>query len=260
MEFNKNNKNNVDDALIYNTAARIPVCFCVDVSSSMLRIFDTSNCVDTGRTEFRDGREWRIVEGGRTLLDDMVDGINKFYDVIRNDEMASLSCEIAIVTFSDFAQLQEDFSGIDRKNPMTVEQLNIGNNTNMVAGVEKALDTLEARKKDYQNNGIEYYQPWLVLFTDGEPDSSENIQAIQNRCKELEANKKLVVFPLALTEDADKSALAGFSSKRKPISIKTDKIEQFFEWLSKSVSTVSQSQVGETVRLDMTTVNDWGEI
>ena len=76
----------------------------------------------------------------------------------------------------------------------------------------------------------------------------------------LEANKKLVVFPLALTEDADKSALAGFSSKRKPISIKTDKIEQFFEWLSKSVSTVSQSQVGETVRLDMTTVNDWGEI
>ena len=251
-----------EDDLVFNTNPRIPVCFCIDVSSSMLRVIDESTSVDTGRTEFRDGKMWRIVEGGRTLLDDVADGINKFYDAIRNDEVASLSCEIALVTFSDNAQLHEDFSLVERKSEMTTAKLqqNLGDNTNMVDGVSRALEVLEARKKEYQANGIEYYQPWLVLFTDGEPSSTSGLVEIQNKCKNLESDRKLVIFPLALTDEADKTVLAGFSGKRKPLSIKTDKVEQFFEWLSKSVSIVSSGNVDEPVKLDVTNVSDWAEV
>ena len=77
--------------------------------------------------------------------------------------------------------------------------------------------------------------------------------------EEMEAGKKLVVFSVGIGSGVDMNVLNDFS-RRGAKHLKGFCFEEFFEWLSKSVSTVSQSQVGETVRLDMTTVNDWGEI
>lgn len=244
-----------DDDLIYNTSSRIPVCLCIDTSASMARVVDDGTVRNTGRQEFRDGKMWNIVEGGICLLDNMVEGINTFYRAIKNHDQARQSCEIAIVTFDDTVRVIDDFTTIDRKKDFTEPQ--IGDNTMMAAGVKRALELLESRKRDYKKNGVDYYQPWLVLFTDGEP--TDNVGSVQQMCREMEQAGKLTVFTFALSEDADKNVLAGFS-KRRPLSIKSDKIEEFFEWLGKSVSIVSQSQLGEKVKLDTSTIDDWAEI
>ena len=67
------------------------------------------------------------------------------------------------------------------------------------------------------------------------------------------------MFTFALSDDVNMKAL-GELSRRRPISLKTDKLEEFFEWLGKSVSTVSMSQVGEKVKLDTSGMDDWAEI
>ena len=87
-----------------NRAKRIPICFCIDTSTSMGLIVDGfENVKSTGKKIFADQREYQIVEGGISLMDKMHEGIANFYEAILKDDMACDSCEAAIITFSDNA-------------------------------------------------------------------------------------------------------------------------------------------------------------
>jgi len=76
----------------------------------------------------------------------------------------------------------------------------------------------------------------------------------------MEQQGKLVIFPIAIGPAADVSTLAMFSKKRKPLRLKGLNFRDFFEWLSKSVSRVSQSRPGEKVQLDVDGIKGWAEI
>ena len=243
-----------EDDLILNTSSRIPVCLCIDTSASMRRVIDGTGR-DTGETEFVDGKHWRIVEGGKNLLDNMNEGLEAFYKAINSNEQAKLSCELAVVTFDDEARVLEDFGTLDKKRPVRISET--GDNTALGEGISLALKLLETRKREYRKNGVDYYQPWLVIFTDG--DASDSVAEARQKIRSLEEEKKLTVFTFALSDDVNMKAL-GELSRRRHISLKTDKLEEFFEWLGKSVSTVSMSQVGEKVKLDTSGMDDWAEI
>ena len=243
-----------EDDLILNTSSRIPVCLCIDTSASMRRVIDGTGR-DTGETEFVDGKHWRIVEGGKNLLDNMNEGLEAFYKAINSNEQAKLSCELAVVTFDDEARVLEDFGTLDKKRPVRISET--GDNTALGEGISLALKLLETRKREYRKNGVDYYQPWLVIFTDG--DASDSVAEARQKIRSQEEEKKLTVFTFALSDDVNMKAL-GELSRRRPISLKTDKLEEFFEWLGKSVSTVSMSQVGEKVKLDTSGMDDWAEI
>lgn len=232
-----NNKHMGEDDLMINTSARLPVCLCLDTSGSMAK-------------------------------DDAIEQLNKgivaFYETIRNSETASVSCEIAIVTFNSEVTVVEDFSTVDRKENIT---LTANGGTALAHGVEKSLDLLEERKRDYKLNGIEYYQPWLVIITDGKPGDPEKLPEVQARTKELIENKKLVLWPIAVGSDEDTEkfhqimkVLDGFSPVPKARHLKDLKFEDFFEWLGGSVDRTSVGQVGDKVKLDSTGIDSWSEI
>ena len=218
--------------LVNNPTARVPVCLCLDVSGSM------------------DG----------SPIQELNQGVKLFYDALRNDEVACYSAEISIVTFggskaeclADFASLQVE------PNPPVLRASGL---TPMGEAVNIALDLLAERKKEYQDVGVDYYQPWLVLMTDGSPNGSvsEQSRAI-TRVNELVNDRKLTVFPIGIGNSADMNTLAKFSPKRKPLKLQGLKFQEFFEWLSKSVSTTSQSIPGESVPLDFGSIGDWATL
>ena len=39
----------------------------------------------------------------------------------------------------------------------------------MEEAVMQALKLLETRKKEYVDAGVDYYQPWMVIMSDGQP-------------------------------------------------------------------------------------------
>ena len=108
---------------------------------------------------------------------------------------------------------------------------------------------------------MDYYQPWLVLMTDGAPngDYDELSRAIK-RTAEMANQKKLSVFPIGIGNDADMEVLARFSPKRNPLKLKGLKFREFFEWLSQSVSQTSQSIPGEIVPLDTDKIKGWASL
>ena len=217
--------------LVNNPTARVPVCLCLDTSGSM----------------------------GGMPIDELNEGVRLFYEAIREDEAALYSAEVSIVTFGENAQCIVDFASLEVQP--NVPTLTANGMTPMGEAVNMALDLLEQRKDEYKDRGVDYYQPWLILMTDGAPngDSTELSRAIE-RTVDLVNQKKLTVFPIGIGPDADMDVLAQFSPKRLPLKLQGLKFREFFSWLSKSVSKTSQSTPGESVKLDVDGIKGWGEL
>jgi uncharacterized protein YegL len=213
--------------LIENPTPRLPVCLVLDTSGSM--------------------------QGAP--INELNEGVRIFYKAILEDDIARLSAEIAIVTFGNGGvQILNDFASIERQN---VPRLVADGLTPMGQAINTALDLLENRKNEYKAAGVDYYQPWMVVMTDGFP-TDDVTNAIQ-RTRQLVENRKLVVFPLAIGDGADKSVLEALSGK-KALKLKGLNFKDFFVWLSKSVSKVSQSTPGEKVKLDTKAIEEWAEV
>ena len=220
------------DDLVNNPTARVPVCLCLDTSGSM--------------------------EG--TPIQELNNGVRLFYEAIREDETALYAAEICIVTFGhQGVECMADFASLELQPE--VPELIASGMTPMGEAVNLGLDLLEKRKSEYQSKGVDYYQPWLVLMTDGAPngDSRELSRAI-NRTVEMANGKKLSIFPIGIGEGANMNVLAQFSPKRGPLKLQGLKFRQFFEWLSQSVSRTSQSIPGESVPLDVDGIKGWAEL
>ncbi|UOE43380.1 vWA domain-containing protein [Agromyces larvae] len=216
------------DDLVDNPTPRVPVSLCLDTSSSM--------------------------QG--PPIQELVRGVSLFYDAIDEDEDAHDSAEINIVEFNSTAGLVHDFASIERLQ--RISSLTANGTTAMGAGVNLALDTLENRKATYSASGVLYYQPWLVLMTDGAP--TDNIDLAARRVTDLVNAKKLTVFPIGIGPGADMRTLARFSPNRPPLRLDRLKFKEFFEWLSKSVSRVSRSTPGDAVKLDLEGLAGWAEL
>ena len=244
------------DDLANNPAARVPVCLCLDLSGSM-GIVEEGSYKITGRQEEIDGKVCSIVEGGISRLDKLQEGLNLFYDAIKDDDMAIDAAEIAIVGFSDDVKCLLNFNHIENQK---IPELPLGKNyTKMGEGVKLALKMLDDRKTLYKNKGIQYYQPWLVIMTDGENngDINELQEAIDITTQKVNSGK-LTVFPIGIGDKADMKTLSMFSPKRRPLRLKSLKFNEFFCWLSQSISRTSVSKPGEKIVLPP--VEEWGTL
>ena len=217
--------------LVNNPTARIAVCLCLDISASM------------------DGEP----------IEELNKGVELFYQAIREDETALYSAEISIVTFGlDGACLHQDFDSIERQQ---IPHFTADGMTPMGEAINIALDCLEQRKQEYQDAGVDYYQPWLVVMTDGEPNGDASALSIAvSRTVGMVNQRKLTIFPIGIGADADMDILKKLSPKRPPLKLKGLMFREFFKWLSQSVSRTSQSTPGEAVPLDLEGIQGWGEL
>ncbi len=244
--------------LVNNPTPRVPICLCLDTSGSMGAIVE-GKTVYTGKTIYEDGKTWNVVTGGISRIKKLQDGIDEFYQSIRDDEVAACAAEICVVTFNSEAQCVMDFANIDRQG--NLPRLRAKGDTAMGEGVNLALDLLEKRKQEYKEKGVDYYQPWLVLMTDGSSNGSEEaLSKAINRTREMVANKKLTVFPIGIGNQSDMVTLNQFSPERGALKLQGIKFSEFFTWLSQSVSRTSQSMPGEIVNLDLDGMKGWVEL
>jgi uncharacterized protein YegL len=186
-------------------------------------------------------------------------GVAEFYHAINSNDIARYSAEISIVTFGP-VQLETGFQTLDESSTPPI--LSASGATPMGEAVKLSLDTLEERKKEYQEYGVDYYQPWLVLMTDGAPYGGSGVvleEQIQ-RVVQLVQNRKLTIFPIGIGEAADMNVLARFSPGRTPLKLQGLNFAAFFKWLSASVSRVSQSTPGDTVPLDTAGIQGWATL
>ena len=223
-----------------------------------MSIQDTVGVYD--QAEFADNPESRCsivlildVSGsmGGLKIQTLNQALGKFRDIIQEDSVTALRADVAVIEFDHEARVAMDFTNGTDFEPPT---LTVKGGTNYSKAVNLALDIIEARKQSYRDGGIAYYRSLAYFLTDGYPEHDDDAALAQasSRLAELEANSSVAFFCFGISSPdlpADMSKLDQLAPRQAIELTSMEQLEGSIEWLSRSVSAVSQSQPGEGVRL-----------
>ena len=104
----------------------------------------------------------------------------------------------------------------------------------------RLLDILEDRKCTYKAAGLQYYRPWILLLTDGQANL-QGLDAAVSRLNAAETARGVTVFAVGAGPHVDWQQLSRVSVQRSPAPLDGLRYEELFEWLSASLSNVSNS-------------------
>jgi uncharacterized protein YegL len=188
-------------------------------------------------------------------INSLNEGLKAFKDCLNEDDLARNRVQVAIVTFAGTTKIVQEFITATELRPPILETEPGG--TRMSSAILTAIDMIKERKSLYKSGGVEYFRPWIFLITDGEPtDDPDTFTKAAHAAKKGESEKAFAFFSVGV-EDADLDKLKLLST-RSPVALKGLQFGTMFSWLSKSLSSVSGSQVGD--RVSLPSVDGWGEI
>ncbi len=211
-----------------STKRRLPICFCLDTSGSM--------------------------QGDPIKQLNM--GLQNFLSSIKANDDTRSATDISIITFGSSVDIVLPFGKIAKDKGLPEIQASTSL-TPIGEGVLTALELLDARKRGYRELGIKYFQPWIVVITDGAPmgpNAMANYKAAVEACNELERNDKLVVFNIGVGNAVDYDLLKQLSIKRpEPISVASAEFGKLFEFLGSSSSSVVSSGMNDDALYNIST-------
>jgi uncharacterized protein YegL len=185
-------------------------------------------------------------------------GLKQFIQETANDEAASMSVELEVITFDSYANVVMPFTPISdvERDPSPL----IANGmTAMGAGLALAYKDLQERRKLYSDNGISAYKPWVILMTDGGPN--DEWQESARKMRELGEKGKIQYIGLEIGDSVDHSTMLSIlPANSGPVKLKGLRFKQFFKWLTDSLSSVSASTVSEEDNICFGNINLWADI
>jgi uncharacterized protein YegL len=171
-------------------------------------------------------------------------GLQLFADEIRLDAVARQRIEVAIITFSDIIKVVQEPALVD---DFSMPTLSANGTTKMVDGMRTAINYVETRKRWYSDNSLKYYRPHILLITDGEPDSDQDVIGLADEIKAGGIEKHFELMPVAVI-GANKQVLDKIAQTTyKPAPLQGYEFTKLFKWLSNSMSTLSKSSGKENV-------------
>lgn len=179
-------------------------------------------------------------------IDQLNQGLLDFQKELQNDFTASQRIEVAIVTFGSTVDaivkptLSADF---------TMPKLTTSGTTKLVDGVRMAINIVEDRKKWYKSTGQAYYRPWIMLITDGEPDSDQDVNGLSNEIKTKVDDKGFLFYAVGV-ENYNHNKLSQICHpSTPPMPLNGLAFNDLFKWLSASIAMVSKSTEGQMLAL-----------
>lgn len=172
------------------------------------------------------------------------EGVKRFIEQVSQDEMARLRLDIAIITFSDYVRLVQDFRPIAH---MTAPTLTANGYTVMGQGIKEAVRLVKERNLLYASKGTPAHKPWIFMITDGRPEgesSSQIMEAIDLVQREEQKGQggKLKFWSLAV-DNADKTILQKLS--QRVFDMNGHDFTGIFDWMAESMSCISISSPSE---------------
>ena len=185
-------------------------------------------------------------------IEELNKGLQEFYTDIVSNEATSQRLEVSLITFNHIVKTRQEPALVENFSMPTLEA---SGSTAMVNAVNEAINKVAARKQWYKDTNQPYYRPWIILMTDGEPDSDQDVNGLSKRIQQDTANKRYAFVPIGV-QGANMQILDKIKGNIPPMKLQGTKFSSFFRWLSASMSTVVSSEEGQQV--DLTSgADDW---
>jgi uncharacterized protein YegL len=188
---------------------------------------------------------------GRPIAE-LNEGLKVFKQALMADSLARRRVEVSILTFGGRVDKVQDFVTAERFEPPT---LSVGGGTPMGEAIDRALDAVAMRKREYADAGIPKTLPWVFLITDGAPTDDWRKATERLHCSS--AAKELAFFAVGV-QGADMRTLSQIATpQRPPVALAGLKFAELFTWMSRSLGQVSRSAPGTQVALPPP--KDWAQ-
>jgi len=226
-----------------STEKRTLVCFVLDVSGSM--VGDPITELNTA--------------------------LNEFVHEMANDITFAHNIEVSVVTFDSNVKVLQDAILSDEITHNF--QLRPSGTTALVDGVRKGIEIVNDRKQYYKQYGLLYTRAFIVLVTDGAPDSDQDVSGLKKQIENDTKNGKYVFMSLGVT-GADMNVLQNISGYLetgrnpdgsikgyeliKPLPLKGTAFKGFFQFIAQSSKAAStQAGTATTDGIDTKIMPDW---
>ena len=187
-----------------------------------------------------------------TPIEELNKGLKDFYEEISSDVTTSQRLEISIITFSNIVITLQEPALVEN---FTMPTLSASGSTEMVNAINYAIDMVDARKKWYKETNQNYYRPWIILMTDGEPDDDQDVAGLAQRIQNDTRDKRYAFLPIGV-EGANMTVLDQIKGNIPAMKLQGTTFSSFFKWLSASMGTIVTSEEGKKV--DLTEgADDW---
>jgi uncharacterized protein YegL len=165
------------------------------------------------------------------------EGVNRFKEQVCRDKQTRDILDVAIIQFNDDYEVVQDFAPIEYMEHI---QLEADGGTYYTAPISEALKMVTERSRFYRRAGSEPYKPWVILVTDGEP--VDDITAVAKEINEMQEDGRVRFLTMGVGNYNPNSL-----KKLTDANFRMDGYDftSFFDWVAKSMRSVSQTAPGE---------------
>lgn len=188
-------------------------------------------------------------------IDALNTGRKLLFRELQKDKVVSEISEMSEVDFADDARVVLDCAAI-KTLADAPELQQRGSYTDVGAGVSLGLELIRQRESFYIEQGLDFFAPFLLILSDGQPNHGCHLTAARECC-ELEAEGRLLVLPVGIGPKADLLELARFSKKQDPIRIEDASFGRFFQLVSTSIRQASAQGCDEPFNWDEQECGSW---
>lgn len=234
MTTNNFEENFGDMQFADNPYPRCPLVMILDSSSSMFQV--------------REGQTQSPMESLNTGLDFLM---TELY----SDPNSRRRISVSFTVYGSEVQEPTEFAEVDNiVLPDLTQQMGT---TSTGKAICTALDHLAEYKAKLDKNGIQKYRPFIILMSDGL--STDDLTEARERIKagDTPEAKEFSFFAVGI-DGADLEQLNSLGN-RQALPLKNDSFREFFQWLSASTASVSQSQP-EDDKISIPAPTGWTEL
>lgn len=208
--------------IISNGEARIPICFCIDTSSSMNFYTSDSEVIrDESSKHIEDGKTVYYAKpkpGGRTstLIKELKNVFSRMITRMRQNDILSRSAVICIIQFDQFADCYSEFTDISRLSSDCLTNIDTrADSTNIARGLRMCLNRLDKQMEMIVAAGNDNYKPVLIIMSDGSPTDGKDAEEAKTIVRQRAEDGKLNVIPIGIGSGFDRNWLRSLSAESR---------------------------------------------
>lgn len=164
--------------------------------------------------------------------------LEEFYQSINIDDEAAEKLEICLITFGSEVKCIQEPAKVDN---FKMPSLEADGTTKLVDGVRLAINQVELRKEYYKKYSPQYSRPMIIVITDGEPDTGQDIFGLSEELKIDMISKKYTLHVIGTT-GCNYAKIAQFCPNELIYQLDGLNYSRFFKWLSKSTDEISSGK------------------